>query len=110
MAAGDQFLKHLVVDRGTIADAEKQSQWASKKLVWVPHTDQGYVSGSIKVSYLFHSQIYYCIASLTGLLQSFIWVCNTYNLFGSKLVSVIHHRASPPFYFGPAKTNFNFSI
>eukprot|EP00800_Vazella_pourtalesii_P021271 TRINITY_DN7830_c0_g1_i1.p1 TRINITY_DN7830_c0_g1~~TRINITY_DN7830_c0_g1_i1.p1 ORF type:complete len:1974 (-),score=571.80 TRINITY_DN7830_c0_g1_i1:235-6156(-) len=48
MAAGDQFLKHLVVDRGTIADAEKQSQWASKKLVWVPHTDQGYVSGSIK--------------------------------------------------------------
>ena len=52
MAAGDQFLKHLVVDRGTIADAEKQSQWASKKLVWVPHSDQGYVSGSIKVSYL----------------------------------------------------------
>ncbi|KAI6652359.1 Myosin heavy chain, non-muscle-like [Oopsacas minuta] len=48
MATSDQFLKHLVVDRGTIADAEKQSQWASKKLVWVPHAEQGYVTGGIK--------------------------------------------------------------
>ena len=52
MATSDQFLKHLVVDRGTIADAEKQSQWAAKKQVWVPHPDLGYVCGGIKVPVL----------------------------------------------------------
>lgn len=40
-------LKYLTVDRGQVHDAVAHSEWAKKKLVWVPHPDQGFVQGSI---------------------------------------------------------------
>ena len=40
-------MKYLKVDRGQVHDAIAHSEWAKKKLVWVPHTDQGFVQGSI---------------------------------------------------------------
>ena len=43
----DEGLKYLVVDRRQISDVVAQSDWAKKKLVWIPHTDQGFVQGSI---------------------------------------------------------------
>lgn len=48
--AHNEVLGYLVVDKATLADAEKQSQWAAKKLVWVPDKDHGYMPGSLKVS------------------------------------------------------------
>lgn len=44
----DESLKYLVVDRRQVSDVVAQSEWAKKKLVWVPHPDQGFVQGSVK--------------------------------------------------------------
>ena len=41
-------LKYLVVDRHSIHDAVAHSEWAKKKLVWVPHQEHGFLQGSIK--------------------------------------------------------------
>ena len=48
-------LKYLVADRAkvhdTVAQAHDtvaQAEWSKKKLVWVPHTELGFVQGSIK--------------------------------------------------------------
>lgn len=46
--ADDEGLKYLVVDRRQISDVVAQSEWAKKKLVWIPHPDHGFVQGSIK--------------------------------------------------------------
>lgn len=45
--AEDEGLKYLVVDRRQISDVVAQSEWAKKKLVWIPHPDLGFVQGSI---------------------------------------------------------------
>ncbi|XP_022242820.1 myosin heavy chain, non-muscle-like [Limulus polyphemus] len=46
----DPELKYLVVDRNVgINDASIQAEWTSKKLIWVPHEQQGFVAASIKV-------------------------------------------------------------
>lgn len=43
-----QSLKYLAVDKNTLADAAAQTEWASKRFVWVPHAEQGFVTGSVK--------------------------------------------------------------
>ncbi|XP_023930461.1 myosin-10-like [Lingula anatina] len=43
-----QELKYLQVDRNVINDPTAQAEWASKKLVWVPHEQHGFVAASIK--------------------------------------------------------------
>lgn len=40
--------KYLVVDRNIVSDPSQQTEWTSKKLVWVPHEQQGFVAASIK--------------------------------------------------------------
>ncbi len=40
-------LKFLQVDKAHMHDAVAQSEWAKKKLVWVPHQEQGFVTGTI---------------------------------------------------------------
>ena len=44
----DPDLKYLLVDRNAINDPTKQAEWTQKRLVWVPHENQGFVSASIK--------------------------------------------------------------
>lgn len=46
--AEQEGLQYLVVDRRQISDVVAQSEWAKKKLVWIPHPEQGFVQGSIK--------------------------------------------------------------
>lgn len=41
-------LKYLQVDRSLVTDPAKQADWASKKLVWVPNEEHGFVEASIK--------------------------------------------------------------
>lgn len=43
----DPELKYLVVDRAHVHDALAQAEWSQKKLVWVPHPDQGFVTGKL---------------------------------------------------------------
>ena len=43
----DEGLKYLVVDRRQVTDVVAQSEWSKKKLVWIPHPEQGFVQGSI---------------------------------------------------------------
>ena len=45
----EEPLKYLSVNREKVSDALAQSEWAQKKLVWVPHPEAGFQSGSIKV-------------------------------------------------------------
>ena len=40
-------MKYLAVDRGYINDPATQAEWASKRLVWVPHESSGFVAASI---------------------------------------------------------------
>ncbi|XP_053393233.1 myosin-10-like isoform X7 [Mercenaria mercenaria] len=44
----DQEMKYLMVDKRVINDPTTQAQWASKKLIFVPHEVQGFVTASIK--------------------------------------------------------------
>lgn len=41
-------LKFLQVDKAKVHDVVAQSDWSRKKLVWVPHPEQGFVQASIK--------------------------------------------------------------
>ena len=41
-------LKFLQVDRAAMHDVVAQAEWSKKKLVWVPHPEQGFLQGSIK--------------------------------------------------------------
>ncbi|OAF70315.1 Myosin heavy chain 11 [Intoshia linei] len=41
-------MKYLTVRRESVIDNSSHTSWASKRLVWVPDTQQGYVSASIK--------------------------------------------------------------
>ena len=49
LATMAEELKYLSVDRKDMHDALVQAQWASKKLVWVPDPDNGFVTASVKV-------------------------------------------------------------
>jgi myosin protein heavy chain len=44
----NQSLKYLAVDKNTLAGAAAQTEWASKRYVWVPHAQHGFVQGSVK--------------------------------------------------------------
>jgi len=44
----DPDLKYLIVDRNVFNDPMAQAEWTSKRLVWVPHENQGFVSASVK--------------------------------------------------------------
>ena len=44
----DPDLKYLVVNRNAFNDPTTQAEWTQKKLVWIPHEDQGFVSASIR--------------------------------------------------------------
>jgi len=46
--AADPELKFLQVDRAKMHDVVAQADWSQKKLVWIPHPDQGFLQGSIK--------------------------------------------------------------
>ncbi|KAK6766355.1 hypothetical protein RB195_025951 [Necator americanus] len=41
-------LRFLQVQRAAVADPARASEWAGKKLCWVPHEKDGFVAGSIK--------------------------------------------------------------
>ena len=41
-------MKYLAVDKAAYSDALAQAEWASKKLVWVPDKEHGFVQGQIK--------------------------------------------------------------
>ena len=43
----DPDLQYLVVDRNAFNDPSKQAEWTQKRLVWVPHETQGFVSASL---------------------------------------------------------------
>jgi len=45
--SGDS-MKYLAVDKAAYTDALAQAEWASKKLVWVPDKEHGFVQGQIK--------------------------------------------------------------
>jgi len=46
--ADESEMKYLAVDKKMVNDAMLQAEWASKKLIWVPHESHGYVAGGIK--------------------------------------------------------------
>ena len=44
----DPELKFLQVDKAKVHDVVAQSDWTKKKLVWIPHPEQGFMQASIK--------------------------------------------------------------
>lgn len=44
----DPFMKYLAVDRNQLNDQPTQAEWTQKRLVWVPHENQGFVAAGIK--------------------------------------------------------------
>ncbi len=40
-------LKYLIVDKDVVNDPAAQAAWAAKRLVWVPHETQGFVTASV---------------------------------------------------------------
>ncbi|XP_033252321.1 myosin heavy chain, non-muscle-like [Drosophila miranda] len=44
----DPELKYLSVERNQYNDPATQAEWTQKRLVWVPHENQGFVAASIK--------------------------------------------------------------
>ncbi|KAL5288885.1 MYH9 family protein [Megaselia abdita] len=44
----DPELKYLSVERSQFNDPATQAEWTQKRLVWVPHENQGFVAASIK--------------------------------------------------------------
>ena len=48
MDINDPELKYLVVSRDTFEDPASQAEWTQKRLVWIPHTDHGFVAAGIK--------------------------------------------------------------
>lgn len=44
----DPELKFLQVDRAKMHDVVAQAEWSTKKLIWVPHPEQGFFQASIK--------------------------------------------------------------
>lgn len=41
-------LKYLVVDKTLVTDPTEAAQWTARKLVWIPHESNGFVSASVK--------------------------------------------------------------
>ncbi|OZC10443.1 myosin head [Onchocerca flexuosa] len=48
MAGTTSEISYLQVQKGIVADPALQAEWAKKRLVWVPHETEGFVSGSVK--------------------------------------------------------------
>lgn len=44
----DPELKYLVVDRNVVSDPAAQAEWTAKKMIWIPHETQGFVTASVK--------------------------------------------------------------
>ena len=44
----DPEFKYLVVDRNVISDQSQQTEWTSKRLIWIPNEQQGFVVASVK--------------------------------------------------------------
>ncbi|XP_026685133.1 myosin heavy chain, non-muscle-like [Diaphorina citri] len=44
----DPDMKYLSVDRNAFNDPATQAEWTQKRLVWVPHENQGFVAAGIK--------------------------------------------------------------
>lgn len=44
----DPEFKYLVVDRNVVADQSHQTEWTSKRLIWIPNDQQGFVMASVK--------------------------------------------------------------
>ena len=44
----DPDLQYLVVTRNAFNDPRTQAEWTQKKLIWIPHETNGFVSASIK--------------------------------------------------------------
>ena len=44
----DPDFKFLKVDRTSVGDPVAHAEWASKKLVWVPNEEHGFVAASVK--------------------------------------------------------------
>lgn len=44
----DPDLKYLSVDRNAFNDPATQAEWTQKRLVWIPHENQGFVAAGIK--------------------------------------------------------------
>ncbi|XP_063880376.1 myosin heavy chain, non-muscle-like isoform X8 [Scylla paramamosain] len=44
----DPELKYLVVSRDTFEDPASQAEWTQKRLVWIPHSEHGFVAAGIK--------------------------------------------------------------
>ena len=43
----DPELKYLQVDRAKMHDVVAQAEWSKKKMVWIPHPEQGFLRGGI---------------------------------------------------------------
>lgn len=48
MDRNDPELRYLSVDRNSFNDPATQAEWTQKRLVWVPHENQGFVAAGIK--------------------------------------------------------------
>lgn len=44
----DPDMKYLSVDRNAFNDPATQAEWTQKRLVWIPHENQGFVAAGIK--------------------------------------------------------------
>ena len=44
----DPELKYLVVSRETLEDPASQAEWTQKRLIWIPHENNGFVSAGIR--------------------------------------------------------------
>ena len=44
----DPDLKYLIADRNAFNDPTKQAEWTQKRLIWIPHEQNGFVAASIK--------------------------------------------------------------
>jgi Myosin N-terminal SH3-like domain len=47
-SGGGPDLKYLVADKDPFNDPASQAAWAAKRLVWVPHEDNGFAAASIR--------------------------------------------------------------
>lgn len=44
----DSELKYLMVSKDGLEDPASQAEWTQRRLVWIPHNDNGFAAASIK--------------------------------------------------------------
>ena len=84
----DPDLKFLVVDRNSFSDPATQAEWSQKRLVWVPHEQQGFVAGSMtkKVELLLatsrpsSSWSHMCLMQVSGVREAMFLVWNVLSI------------------------------